>query len=222
MKFKTISILTLIASAVCSALTSEASQLYTNQATGQVYTLTPVPTPGALSTNAPIVLPTPVATVETNPPTSILGLLQSYLLQNDPTWNGWQSNHVCIWQAAVFSSVNGTPGASAIGNDLGAEFPIHKYNIHIESITRFEQLFGDVHSQAVGVGYDYNIHQIQLSAGVDVEDTFANNAVRAVPFLEFKKASTSMAGLSPFFRYEFPVQKNPGAGRVLVGMQLPL
>jgi hypothetical protein len=118
--------------------------------------------------------------------------------------------------------VNGTPGASAIGNDLGLEVPIHKYNIHLEAVTRFEQLFGDVHSEAVGVGYDYSIHQIQLSAGVDVEDTFKNNAWRAVPFVEFKKASTSMYGLSPFFRYEFPVQKDPGAGRVLVGLQIPL
>ena len=171
------------------------------------------------ATASPITSPTVTAT---GTPANLLTLLQSYALDNDPTDNIWDTNKLVLFQAAVFSSVNGTPGASAVGNDLGLELPIHKFNVHVESVTRFEQLFGDVHSQAIGVAYDYNLHQIQLSAGVDVEDTFQDNAVRAVPFLEFKKASTSLAGVSPLFRYEFPIQRNPGAGRVLVGVQMPL
>ena len=196
--------------------------LLTSTAFAQIST-----TPGALSTNAPILAPVPtVATTTSSTPTSILTMLEGYLVNNDPTYNGWQSNHFDIWEGAVFANVNGTPGASSVGNDLGLEVPFWRsatkdYGFHVESITRFEQLFGDVHSQAVGIGYDYNIHQIQLSGGVDLETTFANNAWRAVPFLEFKKASTTLYGLAPFLRYEFPVQKNPGAGRVIVGLQLP-
>lgn len=165
-------------------------------------------TPGAMSTNIA--------------PSSILGMLQSYAIDNDQTYNGFESNKLSLWQGAVFSSVNGVPGASSIGNDMGLEIPIHKYHLHIESVTRFEQLFGDVHSQAIGIGYDYNLHQIQLSAGLDVEDSFANNAVRAVPFIEFKKASTTLFGLGTLFRYEFPIESKPGAGRVIVGAFIPL
>ena len=205
-----------IASVIAAILCSLACEAQTNSS------------PGALSTNNAALVAMPASEVPAPAPTAtatsqnILAILQSYLVDNDPTCYIWNSNHFTLWQGAVFSSVNGTPGASAVGNDLGAAIPIHKYNISIESVTRFEQLFGDVHSQAVGVQYNYDLHQIQLSGGVDVECTFANNAWRAVPFLQFAKASTTLAGLCPIFRYEFPVQKDPGAGRVIVGICLPL
>ena len=155
-------------------------------------------------------------------PANVIGYLQSYLLNNDTNYNGWDSNHFDLWEAAVFQNVNGTPGASAVGNVLGLEIPIHKYNLHVESLTDFETVFGNVGYQALGLGYDYNIHQIQLSAGLDV-DVNLNGATtaNAVPFIEFKKASTSLGGSSPFLRYEVPIRKSPGAGRFLVGLQVP-
>ena len=56
-----------------------------------------------------------------NTPLNIIGTLQSYIRDNDTNCNLWQTNHIDIWQAAVFQSVNGVPGASAIGNVLGLD-----------------------------------------------------------------------------------------------------
>ena len=136
------------------------------------------------------------------------------------TYNGWTNHTLTLWQAAVYSSVNGTPGESSIGNDLGLEIAIHKYNLHLDSVTRFEQLAGDVHHQQFGVAYDYNVHQIQLSAGIDARYVFTGSQLQAVPYLEFKKASTSLYGTAPFIRYSLPIRKNPGAGEVDVGLAI--
>src|SRR5580698_839876 len=108
------------------------------------------------------------ASLETNGP---LSLLESFIANNDMNYNGWTNAHFTIWQAAAFANVNGVPGASSEGNDLGFEVPIHKYSLHLDSVTRFEQLFGDIGSQQVGLGYDYTLHQLQLSAGLDVRYT---------------------------------------------------
>ncbi len=156
----------------------------------------------------------------TSTASSVLTELESYLVNNDTNYNGWANNNFTIWEAAVFSSVNGTAGESSLGNDLGLELPIHKYNLHLDSVTRFEQLFGDVHSQSAGVAYDYNVHQLQLSAGLDARYVFTGNHLQAVPYLEFKKASTSLYGTAPFVRYSYPVQSKPGAGEVDIGLSV--
>ena len=158
-------------------------------------------------------------------PSSIFTTLESYLVNNDPAYNGWTNNSFTVWQAAVFSSVNGTAGESAIGNDLGAEIPLRfiKFaSLHLDSVTRFEQLFGDVASQSVGIAYDYSVHQIQVSAGLDARYRFTGNHVQAVPYIEFKKASTSLYGTAPFIRYSFPIQGKPGAGEVDIGLSISL
>ncbi len=171
---------------------------------------------GLAQTNAPV----------TNPPPAVTGLgsplagLQSYLTVNDPSFNGWSTNKFLLTQTAVFQNVNGTPGASSEGNVLGLEIPIHKWSVHMESRTRFEQLFGDVHSQAMGVGYDYVVHQIRLSAGLDGDYAFAGNRLQAVPFIELIKMPTTLYGLAPVIRYSYPITKAPGAGRIEVGMGL--
>jgi len=168
------------------------------------------------------------ARAQTNTPQSVLDMFTSYLKDNDPNYNGWCSNHFDIWEAAAFQNVNGTPGASAVGNVLGLEIPVWRsvtksVGLHLESQTDFETVFGDVGYQAVGIGYDYNLHQIQLSAGLDA-DIGLNGplTVNAVPFIEFKKASTSLGGASPIFRYELPIRSHPGGGRLLIGVQVPL
>ena len=81
-----------------------------------------------------------VTTTSTTTPGTILSTLQSYLVDNDPTYNGWQSNHVDLWQAAVFQDVKGVSGASAVGNVLGLEVPVlrfssNQFGIHAESLT---------------------------------------------------------------------------------------
>ena len=166
--------------------------------------------------NAPTTLP---SLFNTN---GLLTTLESYLTQNDPTFNGWQSNHFTLFEAAAFASVNGVPGASAQGNVLGLEVPIHKWSIHIDSATAFEQLAGDVHSQAVGLGYDYNIHQIHLSAGLDAQYVFTGNHLQAMPYIEFIKMPTTLYGMAPFFRYQYPISRSPGAGQFLIGLALNL
>lgn len=153
-------------------------------------------------------------------PNGVLQELQSYLVNNDQSYNGWLSNKFTLWEAAAFSSVKGVPGESSIGNDLGLEVPVHKYNLHLDSVTRFEQVFGDIAFQQVGIAYDYNLHQIQLSAGLDGRYMFAASRLQAVPFIEFKKASTSLLGTSPFIRYSLPVQSKPGAGEVDIGLSI--
>ena len=147
-----------------------------------------------------------------------LSTLQSFIVNNDTNYNGWTNSQFTIWQAAVFASVNGTAGESSLGNDLGLEIPIHKYGIHLDSITRFEQLFGDVGSQSVGVAKDINIHQMQLSAGLDARYRFTGSHFQAVPYFEFKKASTSLYGTAPFVRYSYPIQSKPGAGEIDLGL----
>ena len=153
-------------------------------------------------------------------PSSVLTELQSYLANNDTNYNGWASNHFTLWESAVFASVNGTPGESTLGNDLGIEIPIHKYSLHLDSITRFEQVFGDIGSQSAGLAYDYNIHQVQLSAGLDMRYVFTGSHAEAVPYIELKKSSTSLYGTAPFLRYSYPIQKSPGAGEVDIGLSI--
>jgi hypothetical protein len=161
-------------------------------------------------------------------PGQILGTLQSYLINNDPTYNGWQSNHIDLWQAAVFQDVKGVAGASAVGNTLGLEVPVLRFDsntfgLHLESITDFEQVFGDIGWQGAGVGLDYNLHQVQISFQLDADIGLKGPLTgTVVPGIEFKKASTSLNGVSPIFRYEIPIRKNPGAGRVFIGIQIPL
>ena len=160
-------------------------------------------------------------------PATIIGTLQSYLTQNDPSFNGWQSNHFDLWQAAVFQDENGVPGASAVGNVLGLEVPFWRTaskntGFHIESMTDFETVFGDVGWQAVGIGYDYNIHQVQISGVLDVDLALQGPMkATAAPGIEFKKASTSLAGASPLIRWDIPIRKSTGAGRVFIGLQFP-
>lgn len=160
-------------------------------------------------------------------PSTVIGYLEQYLTHNDTNYNGWQSNHFDVWEAAVFQTVAGTPGASAVGNTLGVEFPIYhfssnNYSVHLESITDFEQVFGDIGWQGVGIGLDYNFHQLQLSAGLDANIGLKGPlTMQAAPYIEFKYASTSLAGASPFVRYEVPIRKNTGSGMFMVGIQFP-
>lgn len=157
----------------------------------------------------------------------ILQTFENYITLNDTNWNGWNSNHFTLWQGATFANVQGVPGASTIGNDLGLELPIYHvkvgpdltgYSLHLDSATRFETLFGDVHSQQVGLALDYNLHQVQLSAGLDARYQFIGSQVVAVPYLELKKASTLLNGLSPFLRYGYPARGKSGAGEITIGM----
>jgi hypothetical protein len=147
-----------------------------------------------------------------------LGYLESYLVDNDTNYNGWTNNHFTVFQSAVFSNVKGVPGASTLGNDLGLEVPYHAWNVSFESVTRFEQLFGDVHEQSFGAAYDYNLHQVQLSGGVDLRYTFDGHRVQGVPFVEVKKASTQLQGLSPFARYSYPISGHANAGELEIGL----
>lgn len=189
---------------ILSALTFTAALFAAFCTFGQSNTVPAAPAPPVLSlTNGPI------------------QLLESYLVDNDPAFNGWQSNHFTVWQAAVFASVNGTPGASAEGNDLGLEVPVYAHEISLDSVTRFEQVFGDIHSQQFGLQYDYNLNQIQASVGLDARYTFTGHAVNAVPYVELKKASTSLRGIGTFLRYGLPIRKNPGGGEVDVGVEAP-
>lgn len=169
---------------------------------------------------AAIICSLATAEAQTNPPSTVIGELESYLANNDTNYNGWTNTTLTLWEAAVFSSVNGTAGESPIGNDLGAEIAIHKYSLHIDSVTRFETLFGDVAAQSAGLAYDYDIHQIQLSIGLDARYLFTGHHVEAVPYMEFKKASTSLYGTAPFIRYSFPIQNKPGAGEVDIGLAI--
>ena len=168
----------------------------------------------------PFLMAATPAVAQTNAPTSVLSELESYLVNNDTNYNGWTNAHVSLWESAVFSSVNGTPGEAILGNDLGAEIYIHKYSLQLDSVTRFEQLAGDVGSQQVGLGYDYILHQLKLSAGLDVRDTFQSGHWQAVPYIELMKASTSLYGTAPFVRYSYPIQKSPGAGEVDIGLSV--
>jgi len=155
---------------------------------------------------------------QTNLTTGPLSTLESYLTQNDPTFHGWDINKFTLWQAAAFANVNGVAGASSVGNGVGLEIPLHKYSIHLDSVTDFEQLFGDVHAQSFGLGYDYNLNQIHLSAGFDAQYTFTGNSVHAMPYVELIKQPTTLHGLAPFLRYAYPITRSPGAGRFYVGL----
>ena len=99
--------------------------------------------------------------------------------------------------------------------------PIHKWNIHLDSVTRFEELFGDVAFQQFGIGYDYSLHQIHASGGVSVRDTFYDTAIRPVFWLEFAKASTQLGGASPFFRFNVLAQRKDQL-ELCVGVDVPL
>ena len=177
------------------------------------------------STNATNMTAAP--TTNNSPAPTILGTLEGYLTVNDTNCNIWQSNHFDIFQAAVFQNVNGVPGASAVGNVLGLEVPFYRWSsntfgLHVESLTDFETVFGDVGWQAMGFGADYNIHQVQVSAGLDLNlGLNGPETLRAAPFIEFKKASTSLNGLSPLFRYEIPIDRKTKSGLFFVGLQLP-
>lgn len=171
------------------------------------------PLPPTLATNVTVV----------SPPTSLAdlpGTIQSYFLNNDPAFNGWLTNKFLIWQAAKFANVNGVAGASSLGNSVGLEIPIHKYNIHVDSSTDFEQLFGDVHAQAFGLGLDYAVHQIHLSGGLDAQYVFLSHHLQAMPYVELCKMPTTLYGLAPFLRYAYPISKAPGAGVFLIGVGL--
>ena len=146
---------------------------------------------------------------------------------NDTNYNGWATYHADLWQAAVFQDVKGVAGASAVGNVLGLEVPVYRwssntYALHLESLTDFETVFGDIGWQGLGIGLDYNLHQVQVSFVMDLDIGLKGPTTATIaPGLEFKKASTSLAGVSPLARYDFPIRKNEGAGRVFVGVQFP-
>jgi hypothetical protein len=166
----------------------------------------------------------PAPSVPTNVPPDIaaglsnpFSLLESYVADNDPAFNGWESNHFTLWQSAVFSDVKGVTWASSVGNDLGLEVPIHKYHIAIDSVTRFEQLFGDVHDQQVGVQYEYDLHQLRLAGGLDGRYTFTGKRLQAVPYVELEKASTQLHGVGALLRYGYPITSKSGAGEIEVG-----
>ena len=173
------------------------------------------------STNTPILsLPTVVTpTVTASGPFSTL---EGYLVNNDLTYTGWDSNVFTLWQGAVFSSVSGVPGAASIGNDMGLEVPLHSFSsqslishLAVDSVTRFETVFGDVHSQQLGVAYNYNYGQIQLSAGIGARYGFTSgDGLHAVPWVEFKKASTGVPGVCPGVRYSYPIESKAGAGEI--------
>lgn len=171
---------------------------------------------------------TNTAPVAPAPASTIVGTLEQYLTVNDPTYNGWQSNHFTVFEAAVFQNVDGVPGASAVGNVLGLEVPVYRtatklYDVHLESLTDFETVFGNVGWLAAGVAVDCNLHQIQLSAGLDVNLALQGPmTAQAAPFIEFKKASTQLNGASPIFRYEVPIRSRAGAGMFIIGVQVPL
>jgi hypothetical protein len=149
--------------------------------------------------------------------------LQSFMLNNDTSTQPWTSNLFSLWEAAAFQNVNGVAGVSPVGNDLGLEIPIHKYNIHLDSVTEFETVFGDVHSQAIGIAYDYNLYQIQLSAGLDAEMGLAKAfTIHAEPYFEFKKASTALPALAPFIRYGYPIRSRAGAGKIYIGVTISM
>jgi len=168
-----------------------------------------------------------VVTTTTTTAVTPLNLFTSYLTVNDTNYNGWTNNHLVIGEAAVFQNVNGVQGASAVGNVMYAEIPVLHLNngvnsIHIDSLTDFETVFGDVQWQGIGVGYDYNLHQIQLSAGADVNLQLNGPFVASfAPYIELKKAATQMGGTSPFLRYEVPINKTTKAGLLFVGVAFP-
>lgn len=168
----------------------------------------PSPGPGALSTNAPV-------------PTSVLQMFESYVMDNDPSCTTWVSNKFVIGQAAVFSSVKGQTGESAIGNDLIAEYNVTS-KFAIDSATRFEQVFGDISAQEFGVQYHvYTQYQLRISAGLDAEWEFANRHLLADPNFRLEKASTTLHGLGAFAEYGMPIQKDPGWGRLKIGVFIP-
>jgi hypothetical protein len=204
--------------------------LQSTNANGQV-SLTPVTVaPSALtavvSTNTPVqteaVTVNPITVAATvlgsNSALGVLETLQSYIVDNDVNYHGWDSNAFSLNESAVFSDVKGVQGASTLGNDLGIDLPIHKWNVSIDESTRFEQLAGDVADVEFGPQYDYNDYQIQFNAGVNVRYAFAGNRVNAVPYVGFAKALTGIPSLSPFFRYEYPITSHSGSGEVKVGM----
>lgn len=165
----------------------------------------------------PLAIPT-LDQLQTNAALGVLSLAESYLVDNDPLYDGWESNAFSLNQSAVFSDVKGVAGASTLGNDLGVDIPIHKYNISIDEVTRFEQLFGDVGMVEGGVQYNYNDYQVQMSGGIDIRDTFQGHRIQAVPYVQIAKASTGIPALSPFARYEFPISSHSGAGELKIGL----
>lgn len=207
---KCLSVLTIIV-LLFTALVSFGQTITSN---GVVYTAVPgqqgplLQTPSALAVLSSNSLAGPLATVE------------SYLLDNDTNYHGFDSNAFMLFQSAVFSSVKGVPGASSIGNDLGLDVPFHKYNLALDSVTRFEQVFGDVGNQQVGVQYDYNDYQVQFYGGFDVRYQFAGHRVIAVPYVGLAKASTGIPSLSPFIRWSYPITSKPGAGEVDIGLDI--
>lgn len=162
-----------------------------------------------------------------NAVTGPLSTLESYILDNDTNYNGWASNSFVLWEAAVFANVNGTPGASSIGNDMGLEVPFHNFtskailsSLSLDTSARFDALFGDLQAAQLGLAYNYNLYQVQMSAGLDGRYTMSGGGLEAVPYFEFKKASTALPMLAPFIRYSYPILKKPGAGEVDIGLQI--
>ena len=197
-----------------------ANYIQSTNSSGQVV-LTPVPVPKAVSPIVGQVLPSTTTTTTITAASAPLSMLESYIVDNDTNYQGWNSNSFTLWEAAAFQQVNGVPGASAIGNDLGLEVPIHSFNLHVDSVTEFETLFGDIHFQKIGLAYDYNWGQIQMSAGLDADIQLAGPlTLHMEPYFEFKKAATS-TGLAPFIRYGYPIQRHAGAGIVYTGLQIP-
>jgi len=125
-------------------------------------------------------------------PQSIENLFTQGVNTNDTLW---QSNSFSVWQAAAFASVQGVDGESSLGNDLGLEVPIHKWSLHIDSVTRFEQLAGDVDFQQFGLGYDYDYYNILLTGGVDGRYYLADHDARVAIFGEADIATGKYAAI---------------------------
>lgn len=141
-----------------------------------------------------------------------LSLLESYLVDNDPTYNGWTNVGVTLWQAAAFSSVSGVDGESPVGNDFGIQLPLRVFsktgfvsNLEVDEVTRFEALFGDVAQEQIGIGYAYCLHQLKLEAGLSGRYAWQGGTVQAVPWVGLQKASTQLSGLGTFLRASAPL-----------------
>ena len=64
-----------------------------------------------------------VSNAQTNqlgPGPNILSTLESYFVQNDPSFHGWDSNHFTLVEAAAFASVNGVPGRTVSTSSAGS------------------------------------------------------------------------------------------------------
>jgi hypothetical protein len=151
---------------------------------------TNAPLPSVSATNVP--LSTNIFNDLLNLPQSLETLVTQGVNLNDTLWN---SNSFTFWEAACFANVHGVAGESSQGNDLGLEVPIHQWNMHVDSVTRFEQLMGDIGNQQFGAAYDLIYYNILFSGGCDARYSFVDHHLRPVIFAEDDIATGKYIGL---------------------------